>query len=46
MNALDEITTSPSSSQASVAADIVMTESELMEIKESTTAAGIQSTGK
>ncbi|XP_055325020.1 F-box/WD repeat-containing protein 7 isoform X5 [Sitodiplosis mosellana] len=44
MNALDEITTSPSSSQASVVADIVMTESELMEMKESTTAAGIQST--
>lgn len=44
-NILEEITTSPTSSQASlVVADIVMTGNELMEIRESTTA-GIQTTG-
>lgn len=45
-NTLEEITTSPTSSQASVVADIVMTENELMEMKESTTTAGFQETGK
>lgn len=45
-NTLEEITTSPSSSQASAVADIVMTGNELMEMKETTTAAGIQTTGK
>lgn len=45
-NTLEEITTSPSSSQASAIADILMTGNELMEMKESTTAAGIQTTGK
>lgn len=44
-NILEEITTSPTSSQASlVVADIVMTGNELMEMRESTTA-GIQTTG-
>lgn len=44
-NILEEITTSPTSSQASlVVVDIVMTGNELMEMRESTTA-GIQTTG-
>lgn len=43
-NTLEEITTSPSSSQASAVTDILMTGNELMDIRESTTT-GLQTTG-